>query len=306
MYNRDTKERFIRLRVETTSHPEDLFRNIFEKCEIFENKFEKDACFFYKDQILAFYKYLNFSSAQTYRNLNSIMKAYTQFCFENGITKDEQNHYDFLDSDDFISCVNSKFVDNMLITEEDLVYYIEQLYNPKDKFIFLSLYEYGTAKNYTDITTVKISDIDEENGILHLKTRDVKVSKKWISIAHEANDALVYYLYNDSPFHENIDLIPSEYIFKETIKARQNTELAKSKRLLHSFQTMRDYLGMPQEIKMKNITTSGRIALIKRESKKLGMDPVVYTKTYKKEIDNQFGAFTVYAHFIEAYGDYLY
>ncbi len=306
MYNRDIKEKFIQIRVETTTHPEEMFRSIFSKCEIFEDKFEKDACLFYKDQILAFYKYLNYSSAQTYRNLNSIMKAYTQFCFENGISTDEQNHYDYIDNDDYNSCVNSKFVDNMLITEEDMEYYLAQLYNARDKFLMLSLYEFGTAKNYSDITGMKVSDIDEENGILHLKTRNVKVSPKWISIAHETDETLVYYLYNDSILHEKADLIPSEYIFKETTRARRSDDLAKSKRILHGFRVLRDYLGMPPEIKMKNIVTSGRIALIKRESKKLGMDPIVYTKKYKKQLDEQFGSFVVYAHFIEAYGEYLY
>ena len=307
MFNANVKQKFIEMRTRETVHPEEFYYRIFEMAGSFEKEYNRDISAFNKSQILGFYKFLNFSTAQTYRNINSILNMYTQFCFDIGLLENGQNHYSFIDTNDFNSCVNSKYLKNMLITEEDMRFFLNDLYNSRDQFLILSLFEFGTSKKYKDIVTIKISDIDEESEILHLDGRVVKVSKQWINIAHEADECLEYKLYNDSKHHEKIDLMPSEYIYKESIRARKvEDDLARTKRMAHGFLTLRDYLGMPREIKMKNIITSGKIATIRRESKVIGMDPVDYIKLHKKEIDNQFGSMTVWSHFIDAFKDYLY
>lgn len=307
MFNADLKRKFIEMRTQETVHPEDFYSRIFEMAEPFENEYERDISAFNKNQILAFYKFLNFSATQTYRNINSVLNLYTQFCFDSGQLENGQNHYAFIDTNDFNSCINTKYLQNMLITEDDVQFFLKDLYNPRDQFLILSLFEFGTSKKYRDIVSLKISDIDEENGILHLEGRDVKVSKQWINIAYEADECLEYRLYNDTEHYDRVDLMPSEYVYKETTRARKiNDDLARTKRMAHGFLVLRDYLGMPREMKMKSIIISGKIATIRRESKAADMNPVDYIGLHKKEIDNQFGSKTVWAHFLDAFKDYLY
>lgn len=301
MYNEQQKKRFIEYKDDVVM-PYNYLQKMFENSEKFETLYCKDLCNFNREEILDFYSWLSYMALSTYRYLNSMAYNYTQWCFVNGFVIDGQNHFTEIRDEDLMECINRRAVEGSIISEEELESLLRKFENPRDQFLFQSLFEFGTSKEFQDIVNIKMSDL--EGNLLHLKERDVLVSDKWIEIARKADETLVFYPYDDKSRYD-LTLVRSEYVYKNSTRARGMSPNQVGRRISQVYRALRNYLELPETMNPKSIINSGRIYWIKVNSARLGISPEDYCKQYKDVISNQFGVRFVPSNFVKEFRGYL-
>ncbi len=164
------------------------------------------------------------------------------------------------------------------------------------------MFEFGTSKLFGDILGIKMEDV--EGNILHLQTRDVKVSDLWIRIAKETDETLTFIPYDDQDRYE-LELVDAGYIFKYSTRIRVSGGDREGRRISQMYRKLRTYLELPDSLNPKSIINSGRIHMIKTESSRLGITPREYCLKYKDEISNQYGVRFVPTNFLAEFKNYL-
>ena len=110
MYNKEYKERFIAER-ENKKYLECQF----EKVSSMETELNKDVSNFTYYEIVEYYKLLNTCSLEYLRVLNSQFSLYTQWCLQQNLVSDSQNHYLELRTEDYDNCINKALINLKVI-----------------------------------------------------------------------------------------------------------------------------------------------------------------------------------------------
>ena len=93
MYNKEIKQRWIDLKNENTISCLNYYANKMNNTEEYEKLFNKDLCNFTVSEILDMYRAMDFYSANTIYITNKIYADYTDWCINEGLVADSQNHY---------------------------------------------------------------------------------------------------------------------------------------------------------------------------------------------------------------------
>lgn len=308
MYNSELKHRYINVRELEATLPNNYLLNQFNELEDYENEIGKDASNFTAYEIIEYYKIRNMHSLESLLALNSQLSIYTQWCLKESLVKDNQNHYLELDKDVLNSCVNKAAVNQKIISRGTILKWINELPNPKDQFILLSLFEFGKSKNFTDIVYAKISDIDNDKNTLTLQDgRIVTISDKLKNIAFDSFQTDTYYSVSGKGV-KNMPLVSFENrIVKNYPNARDDvSDFQKSRVIYNSIVRSLDYVGAAEWCSANSIAESGKIDMIKRQSEKLGLTPKDYVYSHHlQDVNNQFGCNIVRSIFSVKYNDYL-
>ncbi len=150
----------------------------------YEEQLGKDCCEFTKEEILSFYSDYNASSVNSISNMNSKYKAYTEWCYEHGYTK--ENVFAELTLFDWQECCDKG---SPAITREELLHLFHgqtgKITNPSDQFLCLALFEGICGPKMCELIHLTMDDF--EGDIVHLNTgRTLKVSKELLRIAAES------------------------------------------------------------------------------------------------------------------------
>ena len=192
MYNEEIKRRYITAKEQEVVLPNNYLVIQFNRAEEMETELGKDISNFTTYEIIEYYKMGNFDSLDSLRVLNSQLSMYTQWCLQENLVKDNQNHFLEMTADILSGCVNKAMLDRKIISRETVLKWVNELPNPRDQFIMLSLFEYGKSKNFTDITNAKITDIVDNTLTLN-DGRTVHISDQLKSIAEDSYETRTYY-----------------------------------------------------------------------------------------------------------------
>lgn len=303
-YNRDIKLRFIKEKDKVPSVTTNFMDNQFRKSAETEALLGKDLCDWTTYEIIDYFKLMNISSYESLLIIKSLFANYTQFCLENNLVKDNQNHYLECTGEMLFGCLNKVIFENKIVDRETVLGWVNQLPNPRDQFVLLSLFEYGKSKDFKDIVNAKPENVI--GNTLVLENRTVNISDKLISIIESCKIEDEYYSMSG---HQGIKrpLVDHGYIIKSYPNQDINRgDWQKGRNIYILCQRIFKYLGIDKWMSTSAIAVSGQIHMIKEQSKKYGMAPKYYIYSeHIQELENQYGINFRKTLFFQKYGEYL-
>lgn len=157
IYNQERKLQFIQERKEKATISNNI-SNIFELSGDIEMSYGRDLCEWTSSEIISFYKYYSTASVQSLVQVHNALTMYTNWCIQNGMVKDNQNHYTEIDSAMLCGCVNLEALRKMVVSRDELIALLKELPNYSDMFILLGIFEGIPAKK--NMFNIKVSDIN--------------------------------------------------------------------------------------------------------------------------------------------------
>jgi len=306
MYNEEIKHRFISERNDKIITSSNYLNRLFEKVSEIEEKLNKDMCNFTFYEITEMYKLLNVSSVEFLSVMNSHYSLYTQWCLQQNLVKDGQNHYMELRVDDFVNCINKGKLDMQIITKEVIYDWINSLVNPRDQFILLGLFEGIRGKDFCELVNLRPEHI--KGNVAHLCTgREVKISSKLLGIIE---DCIVEERYISMTGKEvkTMPLVDEGYIIKEYPNTKSSAFCKRSGRIVkNSVERIAKYFGLFPIVSANNIIESGKINMIKEQAKekKMNCRDYIYS-SYINEVEEKYNCTIVKKSYILKYEDYLF
>lgn len=303
-YNKDWKLRYIEEKETTLSIPSNYIDVQFRKASEMEFELDKDVSNWTIYEIIEFYKLLNITSFESLMCINSILSQYTQFCLENSLVKDNQNHFLECTKDVISNCLNKAKFEKKIVVRETVLKWVEEIPNPKDQFVLLSLFEFGKSKDYKDLVNAKSENLNGNE--LELSDRTVKISDKLIDIIEDCNAEDTYYSISGKGV-KTMPLVDHGYIIKSYPNQSMNmSDFQKGRNIYIACQRMFDYLGIRQWMSPNDIVESGKLYMIKERAKELKITPVQYIYSdCIKEVEDQFGCSVVRSIYVKKYAEYL-
>lgn len=305
-YNKELKYRYIQEKEESLSVTSNYIDVQFRKAADAEYELDKDVSNWTTYEIIEYYKLLNVTSYESLLCLNSIFSQYTQFCLENSLVKDNQNHYLECSKEILSSCINKAILDKKLIDRETVLKWTDELPNPKDQFILLSLFEYGKSKDFKDIVSIKHIDLNEENNTLKLTDRTVSISDKLINIIKDCKTEDTYYSISGKGV-KKMPLVDYGYIVKSYPNQNMDlSEFQKGRNIYIACQRIFDYLGVGKYMSPNDLSESGKLYMLKEKAKENNITPMQYLYSEDiKDVEKQYGFSMVRSVYAKKYGEYL-
>ncbi len=307
MYNENIKIRYIKEKESTTNTPKDYLTRLFNKTETFEERLEKDICNFTTYEIIDFYKTLNMTSVDSLIVLSSHLSIYTQWCMQQNLVIDCQNHFLEIDSNSFVDYINTAMFKKSIITKNTLYNWLSQLENASDAFIMLALFEGIKGKEFCELVNLKMSDFNG-NKVKLCTGRELIVSDKLVSLAKESNDTMIYYSVTAGK-EKRVPFLDEDLIIKNYPNCQETNSFYQGRRiyrrLLRNFESM----GISKWMKPNSLVDSGKIDFINTRSKELGITAkeYIYNPECVKEFDYryEYDMTRLRKSFINKYGEYL-
>ena len=304
VYDQPTKERFLN-NIDLLSYPPRWFERIFEKSAQLEKYNGKDLHSFTVNEILEFYKYLEPKSLSVLIVANANLTKYGQWAYGEHLITDGQNHFDEINTELLSECLSKLKLKNSLLLGDDFKHLINDMPNSQDKFVFYCLYEGIKGKNYEEIVKLRMEDLDFTDNTVHLPTRTMKVSRRFLHICAEADKEEKIEGITGKPIE--IRLKPSIYggIFKE----KNNSSGANLPKTVFSSisRNVRRFCNNPY-ITSKSIRDSGLITALneRAESNNMSVEELLKnTELCQDILDKYQFKIKVKAVFLTDYGDFL-
>lgn len=313
MYNQELKERYLSEKENQIQSTISNLRYQFEKTEKFEEMNGKDLCNWTTEEIIEYYKYSNYTSINTLTVHNSYFSLYTQWCLQNSLVNDHQNHFNEIDIKVMNACINPIVTKDYVITRDMLIDKLKLVENPSDRFIILGAFEgiSSNDKNYKEFRSAKISDVDPVLMKIRLYgeygERTINISKDLVNIAYESAEDFLYYKSNGRA--EKLDS-DHDLIIKPVVKkSATNNDFYASRSIYTRFKKQIKIMDLPETLNMKDLKQAGRIDMIKREMERTGknLEEILLDMTPRKAkgpIYNQYGVLGCgVKRFVEQYGN---
>lgn len=284
MYNENTKKRWIDLKNQNTICCLNYYENKMDNAEPFEKMFNKDLCNFTVSQILDMYHGMDFYAANTVYVTNKIYADYTDWCINEGLVKDSQNHYLLITRQMTIDCVNYTAMKSRVISRKTIINWCNEAWNAADRFLLLGLFEGIKGNRYIDFTDTKIQDITGNK--IHLASgRTLEFSDRLIEYAyasHEETKWTYYITEYEAP------LVSGDEIMRQVVRAKSDSAQNKWHRIFMRSKRFFDYLGINGVVSMNAIRISGAIHYINTGAIEEGIDPKRYIELHKSELEYRY------------------
>ena len=305
-YNEELKKRYIKEKEKSLAVASNYIDVQFRKVSEVEYELDKDTSNWTVYEIVEYYKLLNLTSFESLICLNSIFSQYTQFCLENSLVRDNQNHYLECTKEILSGCINKSILERKIVSRETVLKWIDELPNPKDQFVLLSLFEYGKSKDFKDTVYVSKENLNEKEKTLKLTDRTVSVSDKLISIIEDCLTEDTYYSISGKGV-KKMPLIDYGYIIKSYPNQNINiSEFQKGRNIYITCQRIFDYLGVGQWMTPSAISESGKLYMLKEKAKERNMTPMQYLYSeYIQEVEIQYGCSIIRSIYGKKYSEHL-
>lgn len=288
LYNEEHKRLFLDSK-ENKEITKDVYSRIFKKSFSREELVEKDLYNFDENELKSFIsEELDPKTKESARTYCTVLSAYIQWAIDKNLSRHITNpirrRQDF-----FFSFIQDR---KLYMNVEEKDYIIKRLLNKQDGFILQALWEGVQGTRVSELTQLRISDVNEDTNTAQLRNqqghvaRSVQVTDRFVELAFLANIEPEYYKRNGevdfSDKVKDVARLPkeSDYVLKSTItnarggkiEAKQVSHYTVYNRLemIKSLEQFQEYVDA---LDTKNIVRSGMIhmayELLKRD-KELG------------------------------------
>ena len=305
MYNQELKERYRIEKESYTTVSAYYFSSLFKRTEPFEEQLDKDACNFTTYEIINMYKTLAIMSLDTIATMNSNLSMYTQWCIQENLVNDYQNHYLEITRDMMASFVNKLAMDKKVVSREQVLDWCQQLPNPSDSFCLLGLFEGIRGGGYLELALAKMEDF-HDNIFIAYNGREIKVSFTLIEYAKQSNETIEYQSISRN-MEKEVNLIENGRIIKDYPNVRRTESLPVLRRRTQSrLARIFNYMGILEYMNGNDIRMSGVIEMINSRCKELGINGKDYIYGIGiEEIKKQYDFKVVSSVFMDKFGEYL-
>lgn len=305
MYNKELKLRYIEEKNEISTLPNNYLICQFNKVAKYEEELNKDVYDFTVSEIIEYYKTLNIASLEIIAMLNSQLSQYTQWCFNQNLIIDGQNHFIEITLEQMKTCLNKVLVIKKIITRNQIIDWCDQLPNPKDQVIMLGLFEGLKGHNFCDFVNLRPQDI-HGNKLTLVDGREIAVSDLLIKYMEESIAEKTYYSSSGNQT-KTMPLVDRGYVIKNYPNTKEGTsDFAKGRIIYNSIARSLKYVGALDVVSANSISDSGKIWMIKERAKELGISNKDYIYSNRiSEVEYQFGCKIVRSVFCLKYEDHL-
>lgn len=305
MYNQKLKERYRKEKESYTTVSAYYFSSLFKRTEPFEEQLDKDASNFTTYEIINMYKTLAIMSLDTIATMNSNLSMYTQWCIQENLVNDYQNHYLEITRDMMTSFVNKLAMDKKVVSREQVLDWCQQLPNPSDSFCLLGLFEGIRGGGYLELALAKMEDF-HDNIFIAYNGREIKVSSTLIEYAKQSNETIEYQSISRN-MEKEVNLIENGRIIKDYPNVRRTESLPILRRRTQSrLARIFNYMGILEYMNGNDIRMSGVIEMINSRCKELGISGKDYIYGIGiEEIKKQYDFNVVSSVFMDKFGEYL-
>ena len=276
----------------------------FNVMEQKESEYNNDLSLFNKDEVLEADKFINPTSANYLNVLNIFYGKYTQFLIDNKEIPHIDNAYFNISISDMQKCINQELIKCKIIYRKDLLRICDSV-APRDAFAMMCLFEGIEGREYSEISNIKNTDIDYENRIIHLATRDVSVSDELLKYAKQANEVEYGLKY---PSMTRVPLVDSQYIYKNTCFIKNGAyEPASMRNISLSIVKILKMFDLDKYLSPKDIRNSGKLYYVQQMSIESGISPSdILRSVYKiKALEERFGCAINGKLLLNTYKDHL-
>lgn len=305
MYNQELKERYRKEKESYTTVSAYYFSSLFKRIEPFEEQLNKDASNFTTYEIINMYKTLAIMSLDTIITMNSNLSMYTQWCIQENLVNDYQNHYLEMTRDMLASFVNKLAMDKKVVSRKQILDWCQQLPNPSDSFCLLGLFEGIRGGGYLELAFAKMEDF-HDNTFTAYNGREIKVSTTLIEYAKLSDETLEYQSISQNMTKE-VSLIDNGRVIKDYPNVRRSESLPVLRRRTQSrLARIFDYVGILEYMNGNDIRMSGVIEMINSRCEELQISGRDYIYGIGiEEIKNQYDFKVVPSVFMDKFGEYL-
>lgn len=305
MYNEKIKIRYITEKNQEVILPNNYLQCQFNKVAELEKEYNKDVSNFTVYEIIEYYKMLNIFALESLITLNSQLSMYTQWCLQENLVVDNQNHFLEIKIDQLKSCLNKMLFNMTIIDRKTVLEWVDQLPNPKDQFVLLALFEGLKGKDFCELSKLRPEDV--KGNVLHLCTgRTIQVSDKLLNIIRDCISEDTYYSISGKGT-KKMPLVDKGYIVKDYPNARDDvSEFQIGRKIYNGIKRTLIYFDVNKFMSANTIAESGRLEMIKKRAKELGMSnkDYVYSDCIK-EVEDRYDFKMVRSVFWVKYEDYL-
>lgn len=206
MRNIDFKEEFCRTRKGTDSS---LFKSVLTRIEILEKKYDKDAAYFNRSEILELYHMIKYVNPQSYRSLNRIM---VQYCDEFNSQRSEYiNDYLGIESVDYERCADISKIKGKIIKRESLNSLVAGLPDYTDKAIIMLLWHGVQGENLSHITNLCKENLVSEATAIYIDGHEYILDRTTVwylnnafneNLRHSFGNGMAYSVYGDGTLYK--------------------------------------------------------------------------------------------------------
>ena len=305
MYNQELKERYRTEKESYTTVSAYYFSSLFKKTEPFEEQLNKDISNFTTHEIINMYKTLAIMSLDTIVTMNSNLSMYTQWCIQENLVNDYQNHFLEIDRDMMATFVNKLAMDKKVVSRQQILDWCQQLPNPSDSFCLLGLFEGIRGGGYLELALAKMEDFND-NVFTAYNGRKIKVSSTLIEYAEQSNETLDYQSITNTMTRE-VTLIENGRIIKDYPNVQRSESLVVLRRRTQSrLARIFDYMGILDYMNGNDIRMSGVVDMVNTRSRELEISGKDYIYGIGiEEIKKQYDYKVVPSVYIDKFGEYL-
>lgn len=267
-YNKDYKEAYIDKRREGGSNPslKDNGRVLFRRSAPFERELQKDLYDFSASEIIEFYKSLFSSSLESLMVMNNQYKIYTDDALSNGLVRDNQNHYAEIDLKILNSCVNTRLLNDKIVTREQLINVLNDgaaVENVSDKVLALAIFEGIGGKDLIELSSLEPEDINQQTNMVSLSTgRELEISDQLKYWCLDSADEYTYY--NSNSVAKNKKYIDTDTrVLKRLGNSTVDSPLRRHRSLCRRLDFLNDVTNQ-QFFGVGSLKESGRIDMVKQ------------------------------------------
>jgi len=262
MYNEKRKQQYLDEKSQDAKIADNIIK-AFEDSEQYEEKIGRDISEWTTDQILGFYVKLATPYVQTLIVLHSSLGQYAEWCLQNGLIGDNQNHFREISASTVHRCADVHALKDRVFTRDELLEEIYRLPNDSDKFIILGLFE-GIPIHDGVMARIVMGDLDGDELTLRneagIRIGTRTISRELRHIMENANDEKIYTSMASEQRSYPYDL--NEKTIIKTILSRRNALRCTVPALANRMRNCFKWLGY-ENITIKSIMESGRIQFIK-------------------------------------------
>lgn len=233
-------------------------RKMLSVVEETEKYLNKELLIFTMDDIRLLFITFNSISVSSLRVKCSIIRRYCEY---NGYA---DNNFKDVTTEILESCCNNNIRLNKYLDKKSLLSIMDDLENPSDKWLLLSVFEGIKGDKLCNVTLTSGNEINENNQTIKLYDGSViECSKELISIAKESCETFEYYSISKNEQINKITL-STDLILKPRNNCSDPYDIDKAyKRTAKKYFTIKNYLGN-EAITVPRLYLSGMTYRIKQ------------------------------------------